>query len=47
VFKSLDYVQHYGIGLQVAQDEMKRNGNPPVEFDVDQGFVNVILRGKR
>jgi ATP-dependent DNA helicase RecG len=47
VFKSLDYVQHYGIGLQVAQDEMKRNGNPPLEFDVDQGFVNVIIRGKK
>jgi ATP-dependent DNA helicase RecG len=46
VFKSLDYVQRYGIGLQIAQDEMKRNGNPPVEFELDQGFVNVILRGK-
>ncbi|GHV93084.1 hypothetical protein AGMMS50268_35870 [Spirochaetia bacterium] len=46
VFKSLDYVQHYGIGLQVAQEEMKRNGNPPLEFEVDQSFVNVILRGK-
>ncbi|GHT84066.1 hypothetical protein FACS1894137_06700 [Spirochaetia bacterium] len=47
VFKSLGYIQRFGVGIQVAQDEMKRNGNPPVEFDVDQGFVNVILRGKK
>jgi ATP-dependent DNA helicase RecG len=47
VFKSLGYIQRFGVGIQVAQDEMKKNGNPPIEFDVDQNFVNVILRGKK
>jgi hypothetical protein len=31
----------------VESDRVERNGNPPLEFDVDQGFVNVILRGKK
>jgi len=44
VFKSLDYVQRYGMGIQIARDEMRRNGNPPPEFDVDQSFVVCKLR---
>jgi ATP-dependent DNA helicase RecG len=39
VFKSLGYVQRYGTGIQIARDEMTRNGNPPLEFDVDTSFV--------
>ena len=46
VFKTLGYVQRYGVGIQTAQNEMKRNGNPPIEFNINNSVVICILKGK-
>ena len=44
VMKELGYVQRFGVGIIVARNEMRKNGNPLPEFQVEDGFVNVILR---
>jgi len=46
VLKSLGYVQRFGIGLQLAQQAMARNSNPPIEFDVTPGRVIATLRAR-
>jgi ATP-dependent DNA helicase RecG len=47
MFKTLGYIQKFGVGIQLARTVMERNGNPPLEFEVDQGFVKCILRKNR
>jgi ATP-dependent DNA helicase RecG len=47
VFKSLGYIQHFGMGIYLAQASMKNNGNPPIDFEINTGFVTAILRGKK
>jgi ATP-dependent DNA helicase RecG len=47
VMKNLNLIQRFGQGISTAREAMYQNGNPPIEFDVDQNFVNVILRGKK
>ncbi len=42
--KYLGYVQRFGFGIDLARREMKRNGNPPPEFQVEQFHVAAILR---
>ena len=32
---TLGYVQHFGVGIQIARDALARNGNPPPEFCVE------------
>ena len=44
MFKTLGYVQRYGVGIQTAQNAMKRNGNPPIEFIANQSVVICLLR---
>ena len=41
---NLGYVQRFGVGIATAQREMRKNGNPPVEFTVNANFVLAILR---
>jgi ATP-dependent DNA helicase RecG len=40
----LGFVQHYGAGIPTAKRELKRNGNPPPEFQVDATNVRVTVR---
>jgi ATP-dependent DNA helicase RecG len=47
MFKTLGFVQRYGIGIQTAQNVMKNNGNPPIEFKINQNTVLCILRIKK
>jgi predicted HTH transcriptional regulator len=47
MFKTLGYIQKYGIGIRVARIVMERSGNPPLEFDVDRHFVRCIVRKNR
>jgi len=47
MLKTLGFVQRYGIGIQTAQNAMKRNGNPPIEFVNNHGFMQCILRAKK
>jgi len=44
VMKELGYVQRFGYGITLARNEMKKNGNPPPEFQVEDAHVAVILR---
>jgi ATP-dependent DNA helicase RecG len=47
VFKNIGLIQRFGIGLKLAHDAMAANGNPPLEFEVDNGFVRVVLRKRK
>lgn len=42
--KSLGYVNRFGYGLQRAQALLAQNGNPPIEFDIDDRFFRVVVR---
>lgn len=44
---SLGYVQKFGAGLPIARKALKRNGNPPPEFDVQPTHVGVVVREAR
>ena len=44
VMKELGYIQRFGFGIVTARQEMARNGNPPPDFQVDDAYVNVVLR---
>lgn len=42
--KSLGYVNKFGYGIQRAQSELKANGNPRAEFEVDDRAFAVVIR---
>lgn len=42
--KNLGYVQRFGIGIPTAQKELKKNGNPPAEFIIEDSYLLVIIR---
>ncbi len=42
--KGLGLVQRFGVGIQTAISELKRNGNPAPEFEVTDSAINVIVR---
>ena len=42
--KNLGYIQRFGLGINLANKEMQRNGNPPPEFDASSNNVLVTLR---
>ncbi len=42
--KGLGLVQRFGVGIQTAIAELRRNGNPDPEFQVEDSAVNVIVR---
>jgi len=44
--KNLGYVQRFGIGIPTAQKELKKNGNPPAEFVIEDSYMSVIIRRK-
>ncbi len=44
--KTFGFIQAFGRGLAVAGKEMKKNGNPELEFTTNQSAVACILRGK-
>jgi ATP-dependent DNA helicase RecG len=47
LFKTLGYVQRYGMGILTARNAMKRNGNPPIEFKANPSIVLCVLRAKK
>ena len=47
IMSNLGFVQRFGVGIALARREMQRNGNPPVEFDVNAGHVLATLRSSR
>lgn len=42
--KVLGFVQRFGVGIQTAQRELTENGNPPVQFNVDQNWVRCVVK---
>lgn len=42
--KNLGYVQRFGIGIPTAQKELKKNGNPPAEFVIEDSYMSVIVK---
>lgn len=44
--KVLGFVQRFGIGIATAQSELRKNGNPPAEFQVQSSAVLAIVRRK-
>lgn len=42
--KVLGFVQRFGIGIQLAQDALRRNGNPAAVFNVQDTFVHVTIK---
>jgi predicted HTH transcriptional regulator len=42
--KNLGYVQRFGIGIEMARKELEKNGNPPLEFVIEDAHVLVIVR---
>ncbi|VXD25931.1 conserved hypothetical protein [Planktothrix serta PCC 8927] len=44
VLKNLGYVQRFGVGISIAQKELKKNGNPPLEFTVEDSYILAVIR---
>jgi ATP-dependent DNA helicase RecG len=42
--KDLGFVQRFGLGIQLARKELAKNGNPPLEFEVETSHVLVTVR---
>ncbi len=42
--KVLGFVQRFGVGIATAQRELQKNGNPPVQFEVQPSAVLAIVR---
>lgn len=42
--KVLGYVQRFGVGIQIAREELKKNGNPMPEFTVEPTHVLATIR---
>ncbi len=43
----LGFAQRFGVGIATARRALEMNGNPPLEFDVNQSTVGVTLRRAR
>ncbi|HBB31388.1 MAG TPA: transcriptional regulator [Cyanobacteria bacterium UBA8803] len=42
--KNLGYVQRFGVGIQLARQQLQKNGNPPLEFVVEDAHVLATVR---
>jgi len=42
--KVLGYVQRFGVGIPIARQELKKNGNPPPEFGIEPTNILVTVR---
>ncbi len=44
VMKDLGYVQRFGIGIALARRELRENGNPEPEFQIDSASMAATIR---
>ena len=42
--KNLGYVQKFGLGIQLARQELQKNGNPPLELKPEDSRLLAIVR---
>ena len=45
--KVLGFAQRFGVGIQVARQELQKNGNPPPRFQVDTANILVTVRKRK
>ncbi len=46
ILKTFGYVQAFGRGIEITRRKLRENGNPELEFDVNQSTVQCIIRRK-
>lgn len=44
--KSLGFVERFGVGIPIARERLRANGNPPPEFTVEDAHVLVTVRSR-
>lgn len=42
--RNLGFVQQFGVGIQIAQQSLQSNGNPPLQFSLEQTYTLVTIR---
>jgi len=42
--KVMGFVQKFGLGIQLAKNELKKNGNPELEFQIEPMQVLATIR---
>src|ERR1700722_2182083 len=42
--RNLGYVQKFGVGIALAKSELKKNGSPPLDFQVEDSYVLATVR---
>jgi ATP-dependent DNA helicase RecG len=47
LLKDLGFVERFGLGIAIAQDQLRSNGNPPAEFIVSPTHVHVAVRARK
>ncbi|MGD2087458.1 MAG: ATP-binding protein [Candidatus Aminicenantes bacterium] len=45
--KVLGYVQRFGVGIQIARQELEKNGNPPLQFQVESTNILVTVKKRK
>jgi ATP-dependent DNA helicase RecG len=43
-FKVFGYAQRFGAGILIAREALEKNKNPPPVFQIEENFINVIIR---
>lgn len=44
--KTLGFVQRFGVGIATAARALEANGNPDMEWQVEDAYVAVTVRGR-
>jgi len=47
VMRNLGYVQRFGIGIPLAKRALQKNGNPPLEFTVEDSHILATIRRQK
>lgn len=42
--KAYGFVERFGVGIAIARDRLEKNGNPPLEFTIEDAHVLVTVR---
>ena len=42
--KNLGFMERFGMGIAKAREALKENGNPPLEFDIQDTFIFAIIK---
>ncbi len=47
VLRNLGWAQRFGVGIQIARAELRKNGNPELELAVTPEYLSAIVRKKK